>query len=282
MLNALRLSNMYNNAMLKRKPTLHQIPIELLVRGKYQPRQHFDPAKLQELADSIKNMGGLLQPIVVRPLLDGQYEIVAGERRWRAAQLAGLAEVSCLVCQYTDEQALQAAIVENINRADLNPIEEAKAYQRLIDDFHYLHEEVAASVGKSRAVITNALRLLKLAPTVQLMLIDGRLTEGHGKILASLTESQQMELAERCVQKGWNVRRIEAEAKKMQQAGMGNTSTYSDANMVRLETALSDHVGNRVQLEYEDKGGGYLRIRFNNIDELEGHFQRIGFKVDAD
>lgn len=203
--------------MLKRKATLQQIPIDLLVRGKYQPRQHFDPEKLQELADSIQSTGGLLQPIVVRPALDGRYEIVAGERRWRAAQLANLPDISCMVCQYTDEQALQAAIVENISRADLNPIEEAKAYQRLIDDFNYLHEEVAASVGKSRAVITNTLRLLKLAPTVQTLLINGDLSEGHGKILASLTPEQQMILAERCVQKGWNVRRIEAEAKKIQQ-----------------------------------------------------------------
>lgn len=266
--------------MLKRKPTLQHIPIDLLVRGKYQPRQHFDPEKLQELADSIKSTGGLLQPIVVRPAPDGCYEIVAGERRWRAAQLANLPDVSCLVCLYTDEQALQAAIVENISRADLNPIEEAKAYQRLIDDFNYLHEEVAASVGKSRAVITNALRLLKLAPKVQTLLITGDLSEGHGKILASLPPEDQVALAERCVQKGWNVRKIEAEVKRLQQVDDPANSTYSDANMKRLETALSDHIGNRVQVEYEEKGGGYVRIRFNNVDELEGHFNRIGFKLD--
>lgn len=265
---------------MKRKPSLQQIPIELLVRGKYQPRQHFDPVKLQELAESIKSTGGLLQPIVVRPIgRTDKYEIVAGERRWRAAQLAGMSEVSCLSCEYTNEQALQAAIVENISRSDLNPIEEAKAYQRLIDEFNYLHEEVAASVGKSRAVITNALRLLKLAPSVQKLLINGSLSEGHGKILASLSEEQQTMLAEQCVRKGWNVRRIEAEAKKLQQTGE-NSSPYSDANMRRLETALTDHVGNKVKLEYEEKGGGYVRIRFNNIDELEGHFDRIGFKLD--
>lgn len=270
----------YNSGMQRRKTTLQHIPIDLLVRGKYQPRQHFDPQKLQELADSIKNTGGLLQPIVVRPAPDGHFEIVAGERRWRAAQLANLPDVSCLVCQYTDEQALQAAIVENINRADLNPIEEAKAYQRLIDDFNYLHEEVAASVGKSRAVITNALRLLKLAPKVQNLLINGNLSEGHGKILASLEPEQQISLAERCVQKGWNVRRIETEAKKIQQGDNLGTHQYSDANIKHLETALSDHIGNRVQLEYEDKGGGYVKIRFNNVDELEGHFDRIGFKLE--
>jgi ParB family transcriptional regulator, chromosome partitioning protein len=267
--------------MQRRKSTLQQLPIDLLVRGKYQPRQHFDPEKLQELADSIKSTDGLLQPIVVRPLVDGRYEIVAGERRWRAAQLAGLSDVSCLVCIYTDEQALQASIVENISRADLNPIEEAQAYQRLIDEFHYLHEEVAASIGKSRTAITNSLRLLKLDARVQKLLISGQLTEGHGKILASLPPHQQIDLAERCVQKGWNVRKMEAEAKKLQSSDI-NSGTYSDINTKHLETALSEHIGNRVHVEYETQGGGHIRIRFNNIDELEGHFDRIGFKYESD
>jgi len=265
--------------MQKQRPSLQNIAIELLVRGKYQPRQHFDAEKLRELADSIKSTGGLLQPILVRPLNKGTYEIVAGERRWRAAQLAGLSEVSCLVCLYTDEQALQAAIVENISRSDLNPIEEAQAYQRLIDEFQYLHEEVAASVGKSRVAITNSLRLLKLDERVQHLLINGELSEGHGKILASLESHQQIELAERCVQKGWNVRKMEVEAKKLQQ--INNTDgKYSDANLKRLEIALSEHIGNRVQLSYEERGGGYLQIRFNNIDELEGHFEKMGFKLE--
>lgn len=264
--------------MQKRRPTLQHISIDLLVRGKYQPRQHFDPEKLKELADSITSTGGLLQPIVVRPMANGQYEIVAGERRWRAAQLAGLSDVSCLLYQYTDEQALQASIVENISRADLNPIEEAQAYQRMIDEFHYLHEEVAASVGKSRVAITNSLRLLKLDPRVQKLLVSGQISEGHGKILAGLEPHQQIELAEKCVQKGWNVRKMEAEAKKLQQPPAPTESPYSDANLKRLEISLSEHVGNRVQIETEERGGGYVRIRFNNVDELEGHFDRIGFK----
>lgn len=266
--------------MTKRKPTLQQISIDLLVRGKYQPRQQFDQEKLQELADSIKSTDGLLQPIIVRPLANNRYEIVAGERRWRAAQLAGLGDVSCLVFNYTDEQTLQASIVENISRADLNPIEEAQAYQRLIDEFNYLHEEVAASVGKSRTAITNSLRLLKLDPRVQALLISGQLSEGHGKILASLLPHQQISLAEQCVQKGWNVRKVEAEAKKLQKEGDVNTGKYGDANLEHLETALSEHIGNRVNIDYENRGGGYVRIRFNNVDELEGHFQRIGFKYD--
>lgn len=271
--------------MLKRKPTLQTIPIDLLVRGKYQPRQYFDPEKLQELAQSIKSTGGLLQPIVVRPLEhQKQYEIVAGERRWRAAQIAGLDEVSCLVFNYTDEQALQASIIENMSRSDLNPIEEAQAYQRLIDDFDYLHEEVAASIGKSRTAVTNSLRLLRLDDSIQQMIIKEQISEGHGKILAGLPQHHQVELARQSIQKGWSVRKIELEAKKLQLEGNQHLTDapYSDSNMKHLETVLSEHVGNRVQIECEDRGGGYMRIRFNNIDELEGHFAKMGFKYKED
>jgi len=263
--------------MQKPKPILKQLSIDQLVRGKYQPRRHFDPVQLQELADSIKTTGGLLQPIVVRPLDGNKHEIVAGERRWRAAQLAGLTDISCLVSHYTDEQALQASIIENINRADLNPIEEAEAYQRLIDEFHYFHEEVAAAVGKNRTTITNALRLLKLDARVQSLLISGQLSEGHGKILAGLSMPQQFALAELCIQKNWSVRKIESEAKKIHEPVL-NKGPYSDPNIKHLETALSDHLGNQVQIDCENRGGGYVKIRFNNIDELEGHFQRFGFK----
>jgi ParB family chromosome partitioning protein len=265
--------------MEKAKPTLLQLSVDQLTRGTYQPRRAFDPVQLQELADSIKTTGGLLQPIVVRPVKNGQYEIIAGERRWRAAQLANITEVSCLVSHYTDEQALQAAIIENINRADLNPIEEAQAYQRLVDEFHYLHEEIAAAVGKSRTKITNALRLLKLDPKVQTLLISGQLSEGHGKILAGLATKDQMDLAEQCLQKQWNVRKLESEVKKLQTPATQDGS-YSDPNLKHLETALSDYVGNPVQIACEDRGGGQINIRFNNIDELEGLFTRLGFKYE--
>lgn len=261
--------------MLK-KPEWRQLPIEQLVRGRYQPRQHFDQTQLQELADSIKTTGGLLQPIVVRPLEAGKYEIIAGERRWRAVQLAGFSEISCLIGHYNDEQALQAAIIENISRADLNPVEEAQAYQRLIDDFNYSHEEIAAAIGKSRVSVTNSLRLLKLEPRVKDFLIKGQISEGHGKILASLTAEQQFSLAERCVSHHWSVRKLEAEAKKLQP--VQNESPYSDPNVRSLETALSEHLGNRVNIECEERGGGYVKIRFNNVDELEGHFSRLGFR----
>jgi ParB family chromosome partitioning protein len=263
------------------KPTLLTLSIDQLVRGKYQPRQHFDPIQLQELADSIKSTGGLLQPIVVRPLTDGRFEIVAGERRWRATQLAGMSDISCLVSYYSDEQALQAAIIENISRSDLNPIEEAQAFQRLIDEFKYLHEEVAAAVGKSRTSITNALRLLKLDKRVQQLLVTEQLSEGHGKILAGVPLEHQYTLAERSIQKGWSVRKIEAEAKKIQQPQTTTQSPYNDVNIKHLETALTNHIGNNVQIDCEDRGGGFVKIRFNNIDELEGHFERMGFKYES-
>ncbi len=266
--------------MVKLKPILQHLSTDLLVRGKYQPRQHFDPTQLQELAESIKTTGGLLQPIVVRPLSTGQYEIIAGERRWRAAQLAELHEIACLVSHYTDEQALQASIIENINRTDLNPIEEAQAYQRLIDEFHYLHEEVAAAVGKSRTKITNALRLLKLDERVQALIISGQLSEGHGKILAGVPAFHQYALAEQSIQRNWSVRKIEMEAKKLLNPNETN-NRYSDPNLKRLEMALSDHLGNQVNIECEERGGGAIRLHFNNIDELEGHFERLGFNSET-
>lgn len=267
--------------MSKRKPTLQHLSIDRLTRGKYQPRQHFDPEKLQELADAIKSTDGLLQPVVVRPLPNQTYEIVAGERRWRAAQLAGITDIACLIYDYTDEQALQASIIENISRQDLNPIEEAKAYQRLIDEFDYLHEEVAASVGKSRAAISNTLRLLKLHPKIQQYMIDNKLSEGHGKILAALEFAPQLELAEKAIARQWSVRKMEVEAKKIQLGNIAPSERYADVNLQRLETQLSEHLGNRVHVEYEERGGGSLKIRFNNIDELEGHFAKIGFELES-
>jgi ParB family chromosome partitioning protein len=266
--------------MVKPKPVLKQLSVDQLIRGKYQPRRHFDRELLLELAQSIKTTGGLLQPVIARPLANDQFEIIAGERRWRAAQLAGMSEITCLVSHYTDEQALQTSIIENINRADLNIIEEAQSYQRLIDEFHYVHDEVAATVGKSRSTVTNALRLLKLDAAVQALLAAGKLSEGHGKIIAGVAFSQQYSLAENCLKKSWSVRKLELEAKKLLQP-QADDSNYSDANIKHLESALSGHIGNQVNIDCESRGGGYIKIRFNNIDELEGHFEKIGFKYET-
>lgn len=260
--------------MAKAKPELKTLPIEKLQRGKYQPRKTFDEMALNELAISIQS-SGLIQPIVVRPLADNQYEIVAGERRWRAAQLAGLMEVPCLVNHYSDEQTAAVTTIENVNRVDLNPIEEALAYQRLINDFSYLHEEVAAVVGKSRAKVTNNLRLLKLGADVQDYLIQGLLSEGHGKVLAGLPLMLQNELAQKAVKRGWNVRRIEMEAKKAQ-ANHG-VQDEVDPDVKRLEIQLTEHIGCKVNLEFQETKG-QLVIDFQNLDILEGIFQKMGFE----
>ncbi|MGE3919400.1 MAG: ParB/RepB/Spo0J family partition protein [Gammaproteobacteria bacterium] len=257
------------------KPELKQLPIDKLVRGRFQPRKQFTEEGLQELAESIKS-SGLIQPIVVRPKSDDHYEIVAGERRWRAAQLAGLDVIPCLVNKYSDEQTAAVATIENVNRIDLNPIEEAQAYQRLMEDFQYVHDEIAAVVGKSRTKITNSLRLLKLDDSIQKMLIDGLLSEGHGKVLAALSNKLQRELAQKCISYGWSVRKIEQEAKK-QQLKPSTINDESDPDVVHLEKALSDHVGCNVKIDFENTKG-QLKIDFHNLEILEGIMEKMGFK----
>lgn len=257
------------------KPELRQLPIDILTRGQFQPRRQFDQNSLSELAQSIK-VSGIIQPIIVRPLAKDNYEIVAGERRWRAAQLAGLDTVPCLINHYTDEQTLAVTTVENINRVDLNPIEEAEAYQRLIDEFNYLHEEVAAIVGKSRVKITNSLRLLKLERAVKQLLIEGQLTEGHGKVLVGLPIKLQLELAKKCIAYAWSVRKTEQEVKKAQLQG-DKISDEKSPDIERLEMALSDHVGCKVSIDFADKKG-QLKIDFHNLEILDGLFQKMGFQ----
>ena len=264
--------------MLQTKPTSHYIPLYQLIRGQFQPREHFDTEELEELATSIKTTNGVLQPLIVRPQSNDRYEIIAGERRWRAAQLAGLEEIHCLVAEYTDAEALEAAIIENVNRADLNPIEEAKAYQRMLDDFAYSHEEIGATVGKSRTKITNALRLLKLDKYIQGMLIDQRISEGHGKVLAGLDQTQQYELAQKCVIHGWSVRQLE----KMTRQNLKNPpqlpfTNTADPNITALENTLSAHLGCRASIDFSGKKGR-LCIDFHSVDILEGLFIKMGFK----
>lgn len=264
--------------MARPKPELQYIPVDKLARGKYQPRRQFDKIPLQELAESIKSTG-IIQPIVVRPSAEtGCYEIIAGERRWRAAQLAELNDVPCLINHYTDEQTAAVTTIENINRVDLNPIEEGKAYKQLMDEFGYIHEEIAAVVGKSRAKITNSLRLLKLEHTVQQWLIEGKLSEGHGKMLASLSEGLQLELARKTVSSGWNVRKLEQEVKRAQ-SNPASGRLEIDPNVRLLETALTEHIGCKVKID-SDERKGQLKIDFHNLDILEGIFQKMGFKFE--
>ncbi len=263
--------------MIRTKPTLVELSIERLQRGEYQPRRAFESGALEELAASIKS-AGLLQPIVVRPLGGGEYEIIAGERRWRAAQLAGLQHVSCLVNEYTDEQAAQATAIENINRVDLNPIEEAQAYQRLIEEFAYLHEEVAAAVGKSRAKITNLLRLLKLDKRVQDLLVKESLSEGHGKVIAGLEASLQYPIAKACVDNQWSIRQVTQAAKKAILRAEAATINPDDPNVQALAKALSEHVGSPTRIQMSKPGRGELKIEFHDEAVLRGIFEKLGFK----
>lgn len=252
------------------------LPVDLIERGTYQPRKVFQPEELQELANSIQSCG-LLQPIVVRPMPQGRYEIIAGERRWRAFQLTGQANIPCLIKHYSDEQAAEASLIENIIRVDLNPIEVAKSYQRLIDEFDYLHEEVAAAVGVSRVKVTNALRLLKLDKYLQEWVMTGRLSEGHARALATLPVGLQRELAEKSVARGWSVRKMEQEIKKITE-GQLTSQSRKDANMVYLEKAISQTLGCRSQLEFtEDRGS--LTIQFSNLEVLDGILKKLSIDL---
>ena len=262
---------------MRSKPLLKEIPIDLLIRGRYQPRRQFDLQALEELAQSMR-ASGLLQPLVVRPLNDSRYEIIAGERRWRAAQIAELETVICMVGDYSDEQAAEASAVENLVRVDLNPIEEAQAYKRMIDEFGYLHEEVAAAVSKSRSKVTNTLRLLKLPKKIQDYLIMGSLHEGHGKILAGLPEHLQNRLADKGVSGEWSVRQIEREAKKAQAFSTQKGKIIkADPNLQALKSDLSEYFGCRVEIDFND-GKGQLRIDFHDLEILEGLLEKMQFK----
>lgn len=255
--------------------TLISLAVEKLKRGKYQPRRNFDPEALTELAESIK-ANGLIQPIVVRPLENGQYEIVAGERRWRAAQLAQLDTVPCLIQNYDDEQTAAVTVIENLQRRDLNPIEEAQSFLRLIEEFGYSHEEVGAAVGKSRAKISNVLRLLRLDDRVQQWLIEGQLGEAQGKVLASLPLTSQYELARCCIEKGWSVRQLEAEVKRTNEKEAPSISS-TDAHISRLERRVSDHIGTQVKFDSDgDPKSGWLKIRYFDLDTLGSVLEKLG------
>lgn len=260
------------------KPQLCTLAVDQLQRGRYQPRRDFDEAALAELAESIRS-SGLIQPIVVRPCGPRQYEIVAGERRWRAAQLAGLASVPCLINDYSDEQAAAVTTIENVQRQNLNPIEEAQSLQRLVADFRYLHDEVAAVIGKSRSHVTNMLRLLKLDERVQRWLIENQLSEGHGKILVGLNSPEQIALGERCIAQGWSVRQLEQHLKKMQ--AQPAIAPAHRADIKRLERILSDRLGARVCVETDITAqSGWLNIQFHDNDTLAGLLTKIGIPQD--
>lgn len=261
------------------KPELSYLPVEKLKRGQYQPRRDFEPESLAELAESIKS-SGLIQPIVVRPLPNGLYEIVAGERRWRASQLAGLGTVPCLINAYNDAQTAAVAVIENLQRRDLNPIEEANSLLRLVEEFDYSHEELGSIIGKSRTKITNTLRLLRLDDRVQQLLIDKKLSEAHGKVLAGLPQHLQHEVAQQAVNKGWSVRRIEDEARRLNEHS-SSAENSSDANIMYLERKTSEHLGAQVKFDADDNNkSGWMKIRYFDLETLGSVLDRLGVKYE--
>ena len=257
---------------------LREILVGDLSPGKYQPRTRMDKAALQELAQSVKDRG-IVQPILVRPINGGKFEIVAGERRWRAAQIAGLLTVPALVRDIPDEQALGIGLIENIQREDLNAIEEAAGIKRLIDEFKLTHEAAAQAVGRSRAAVTNLLRLLELAKPVQEMVMDAKLDMGHARALLTLSKSRQVELAHQIVAKSLSVREAERLVKTEQSPPKtSKTAMSADADTRALENDLAEKLGTRVTVKADKKGRGTLLIDFMSLEHLDGILERAKLK----
>jgi ParB family chromosome partitioning protein len=255
---------------------LRHLDVDLIERSRYQPRQDFDQSALQELADSIRAQG-VVQPVVVRPLGSqaGRYELIAGERRWRAAQLAGLHEIPAVVREVDDQAAMAMALIENIQREALNPIEEATALHRLIEEFGLTHQETAEAVGRSRASVTNLLRLLSLDPSVKHLLETHELEMGHARALLGLQGSQQSEAARQVVSKGLSVRETEHLVRKLSHPKPRKTAARLDADTERLQNDLSERLGAKVQLQPGTKGKGKVVIHYNSLDELDGILEHI-------
>ena len=254
---------------------LIQLDIDRIQRGKYQPRQHFDQQSLQELADSIHSQG-IIQPIVVRPE-GNHFELVAGERRWRAAQIAGLQKIPAVIRDIDGKSAAAIALIENIQREDLNPLEEAQALMTLLAEFEPTHQQVADSVGRSRASVSNLLRLLDLADPVKDQVNQGLLDMGHARALLGLIRHDQIEVANIIVNRGLSVRETEALVKQRLNPGAGKPSTSgeSDPDTKRLETRISEKLGAGVKIKSGKQGSGQLIISFHNSDELDGILQHL-------
>lgn len=249
---------------------LRDVEVTRLTPGKYQPRSRMDEASLQSLAASIRSQG-IMQPIIVRELNDQRFEIIAGERRWRAAQIAGLSEVPVVVRSIADEAALAMSLIENIQREDLNPLEEATGIQRLIDEFGMTHQSAADAVGRSRSAVTNLLRLLQLAPRVQHHLAEQSLDMGHARALLALTPQQQIELAELIIAQNLSVRETEKRVQKLLSVGaQPSAKAQKTRDIVRLEEDLSEKLGTTVKLQHnQKKGSGRLVIQYSDLEELD-------------
>lgn len=251
------------------------LPIAALQPGKYQPRSRMDQDALNALASSIKAQG-IMQPILVRPVGDGNHEIIAGERRWRAARIAGLSSVPVLVRDVPDQQALAVALIENIQREDLNALEEATGIERLINEFALTHQAVADAIGKSRAAVTNLLRLLELAPPVKTLLGAGRIEMGHARALLALPAVRQVELANEAAAKGLSVREVEQRVAALLTTRSGTRSRpAADRDVLRLQETLAEKLGTRVQIKAKRKGKGSLVIDYGSLDQLDGLISRL-------
>ena len=254
---------------------LCELGVDQIVPGQYQPRTQMDHDALSELADSIRAQG-IIQPIVVRKKDDKSYEIIAGERRWRASQLAGLDKIPVVVRDITDEAAIAMALIENIQRQDLNAIEEAQALVRLINEFEMTHEEVAKAVGKSRAAVSNLLRLLQLSVDVKTMLENGDLDMGHARALLALDGDIQTEVAKMVVEKELSVRQTEQIIRQMQkEAPEKSAKRICDPDVLNLENSLAERLGACVKIKHSARGRGKLVIQYSSLEELDGILEHI-------
>ncbi len=255
---------------------LKKLPVELIRKGEYQPRLNIDPDALQELAESIKAQG-LVQPVVVRRVDGGEYELIAGERRWRASQIAGMHTIPAIVRDIPDQAAAAMSLIENIQREDLNPLEEAIAMSRLIADFGLTHKQTAESVGRSRAAVSNLLRLLDLEESTKELLDSGKLDMGHARALLALTGTTQVETANTVASKQLSVRETEKLVKRIGSpaADKKTTPIKKALEVQKLEESLAEKIGAPVNIQYNNKGKGKLVVEYNNLDELDGILEHI-------
>jgi ParB family chromosome partitioning protein len=273
------LSSMLSQATLQQvnsdnRDELRNLPLDIIRPGRYQPRSVFDEDKLAELADSIRAQG-VVQPVVVRPVGENQFELIAGERRWRAAQIAGIDTIPAVVRDVPDDVSVAMALIENIQREDLNPLEEATALRRLIDDFQMTHQAAADAVGRSRAAVSNLLRLLELMQEVKDM-IDMRLIEmGHARALLSLDEKLQLQAAREVVRKHLSVRDTEDLVRRLKQSSQKKGTRRMDPDILSLQNRLGDVLGARVRIQHLASGKGKLVIAYNNSEEFEGILERM-------
>jgi ParB family transcriptional regulator, chromosome partitioning protein len=264
------------NSREKAEDVLRELQVGQLKPGKYQPRSHMDETQLHELAASIK-VQGVIQPILARGLPDGNYEIIAGERRWRAAQLAGLAQVPVLIRKVPDNAALAMALIENIQREDLNPLEEATGIQRLIDEFKMTHQAAADAVGRSRSAASNLLRLLKLPQQVQALLMENRLDMGHARALLGLeSASLQIATANKIVMDGLSVREAEKLVQDTAKPPVKPQKAKPHRDIIRLQEQIAEQLGTRVGIQHGNKGSGKLVIAYKTLDHLDEVLSRLG------